>query len=52
MEGKKDLAMEELKEAIVFATKAEDFVGIDDYKRNIARLTDQIAESTVPVAHI
>ncbi|KAG0054967.1 hypothetical protein BGZ83_009951 [Gryganskiella cystojenkinii] len=52
MEGKHDSAMEEFKEAVTYATKAGDFVGIEDYKRNITRLADQISESTVPVAKI
>jgi hypothetical protein len=52
MEGKKDLALEEFKEAVIYATKAGDFVGMDDYKRNMNRLTDQIADSTLPTTQI
>ncbi|KAG0264314.1 hypothetical protein BG011_007062 [Mortierella polycephala] len=40
MEGKSGLALEQFREAMLFATKANDYVGIDDYQRNINRLTE------------
>ncbi|KAF9194876.1 hypothetical protein BGZ51_007096 [Haplosporangium sp. Z 767] len=40
MEGKNELALDQFKEAMLFATKANDYVGIDDYQRNINRLTE------------
>jgi len=52
MEGKNELALEEFKDALIHATKAEDFVGMEDYNRNLARLTDQMAAETAPVAQI
>lgn len=42
MEGKRDVALAQFKEAVLHANMAKDYVGIDDYNRNIARLTDQI----------
>ncbi|KAG0296755.1 hypothetical protein BGZ96_008615 [Linnemannia gamsii] len=42
MEGKRDVASAQFKEAALHASLAQDYVGIDDYNRNIARLTDQI----------
>ncbi|CAO3571521.1 unnamed protein product [Mortierella alpina] len=39
MEGKNDEALSLFREAVVYATKAKDYVGIDDYNNSIARLT-------------
>lgn len=52
MEGKNDLALEEFKDALNHATKAEDFVGMEDYNRNLTRLMDEMAAATAPVAQI
>ncbi|GJJ73565.1 hypothetical protein EMPS_05923 [Entomortierella parvispora] len=52
MEGKNDLALEEFKGALVHATKADDYVGMEDYNRNLTRLTDQMAAATAPIAQI
>ncbi|KAF8944942.1 hypothetical protein BGZ47_003490 [Haplosporangium gracile] len=53
MEGKNELALAQFREAVLHATMAKDYVGIDDYNRNIARLTDRInddSESTPTLA--
>ncbi|KAF9923125.1 hypothetical protein FBU30_006775 [Linnemannia zychae] len=52
IEGKKDVALTQFKEAVLHATMAKDYVGIDNYNHNIARLTDQIqseSEDTTPI---
>ncbi|KAK5815903.1 hypothetical protein F5H01DRAFT_413364 [Linnemannia elongata] len=46
MEGKSEVALAQFKEAVLHATLAKDYVGIDDYNKNIARLTDADSEST------
>ncbi|KAF9988052.1 hypothetical protein BGZ75_010102 [Mortierella antarctica] len=54
MEGKNDEALSLFREAVVYATKAKDYVGIDDYNGSIARLTatlttpEDITPSTPP----
>lgn len=40
------MALAQFKEAVLHATLAKDYVGIDDYNKNIARLTDADSEST------
>ncbi|KAG0207737.1 hypothetical protein BGX28_001070 [Mortierella sp. GBA30] len=45
MEGKTDEALTQFREAVLYATKANDYVGIEDYNRNIARLTGSAAAS-------
>ncbi|KAF9152837.1 hypothetical protein BG015_004618 [Linnemannia schmuckeri] len=53
MEGKSEVALAQFREAVLHATMAKDYVGIDDYNRNIARLTERInddAESTSTLA--
>ncbi|KAF9350566.1 hypothetical protein BGX26_011269 [Mortierella sp. AD094] len=53
MEGNADVALQQFSEAILYATKANDYVGIEAYKRNATRLTDKIAsasESAVPLS--
>ncbi|KAF9130170.1 hypothetical protein BGX30_013623 [Mortierella sp. GBA39] len=46
MEGKSEVALAQFREAVLHATMAKDYVGIDDYNKNIARLTDTDSEST------
>lgn len=46
MEGKSEVALAQFREAVLHATMAKDYVGIDDYNKNIARLTDADSEST------
>ncbi|KAF9135094.1 hypothetical protein BGW39_004726 [Mortierella sp. 14UC] len=41
MEGKTEVALAQFREAVLHATMAKDYVGIDDYNSNIARLTEQ-----------
>ncbi|KAG9320104.1 hypothetical protein KVV02_008325 [Mortierella alpina] len=50
MEGKNDEALPLFREAVVYATKAKDYVGIDDYNGSIARLTATLTtpEDTTP----
>ncbi|KAG0358167.1 hypothetical protein BG005_002638 [Podila minutissima] len=50
MEGDKDVALAQFKEALVHATLAKDYVGVDDYNKNIARLTEVPASSSEPTA--
>ena len=51
MEGKNDEALALFREAVIYATKAKDYVGIDDYNGSIARLTATLTaeEDTTPV---
>ncbi|KAF9287066.1 hypothetical protein BGZ68_002280 [Mortierella alpina] len=51
MEGKNNEALTLFREAVVYATRAKDYVGIDDYNRSIARLTATLTaeEDTTPV---
>ncbi|KAG0088942.1 hypothetical protein BGZ92_005528 [Podila epicladia] len=51
MEGDKDVALAQFKEALVHATLAKDYVGVDDYNKNIARLTEVLASSSEPTAN-
>ncbi|KAG0380258.1 hypothetical protein BGX24_009376 [Mortierella sp. AD032] len=49
MEGKTEVALAQFREAVLHATMAKDYVGIDDYNSNITRLTEQLnadSEST------
>lgn len=46
MEGDKDVALAQFKEALIHATLAKDYVGVDDYNKNIARLAEAPASST------
>ncbi|KAG0021346.1 hypothetical protein BGZ81_008938 [Podila clonocystis] len=46
MEGDKDVALAQFREALIHATLAKDYVGVDDYNKNIARLTEVPASST------
>ncbi|KAF8926145.1 hypothetical protein BGZ58_000147 [Dissophora ornata] len=53
MDGKTDVALAQFKEAVIYATQANDYVGLDDYNKNIVRLTEKIAsasESTEPLS--
>ncbi|KAG0367306.1 hypothetical protein BC939DRAFT_468911 [Gamsiella multidivaricata] len=55
MEGKTDVALQQFREAVLHATMANDFVGLEDYNKNTARLTDRIAstseeQATVPAS--
>ncbi|KAF9086346.1 hypothetical protein BGX23_008947 [Mortierella sp. AD031] len=50
MEGKRDVALAQFREAVLHATIAKDYVGIDDYNRNIVRLTDQIDSDSQPTS--
>ncbi|KAF9173604.1 hypothetical protein BGX21_011156 [Mortierella sp. AD011] len=46
MEGNTDVALQQFSEAILYATKADDYVGIEAYQRNATRLTDKIASAS------
>ncbi|KAF9206396.1 hypothetical protein BGZ49_002542 [Haplosporangium sp. Z 27] len=53
MEGNTELALKQFSEAILYASKAEDYFGLDEYKRNVTRVTNKIAsasESTEPLS--
>ncbi|KAI9240955.1 MAG: hypothetical protein BYD32DRAFT_484513 [Podila humilis] len=48
MEGDKDVALAQFKEALIHATLAKDYVGVEDYNKNIARLTELPTTSSEP----
>ncbi|KAG0324803.1 hypothetical protein BGZ99_001419 [Dissophora globulifera] len=53
MEGKTDIALEQFKEAVLYATRANDYMGLDDYVKNMARVADKVAavaEPAVPLS--
>ncbi|KAG0268162.1 hypothetical protein DFQ27_007393 [Actinomortierella ambigua] len=45
MKGDKTLALEQFKNAVVHATTAQDYVGLESYMENVARLRDEAAEN-------
>ncbi|KAF9411410.1 hypothetical protein BGZ94_001355 [Podila epigama] len=47
MEGDKDGALAKFKDALRHATMANDYVGIDDYNKNVTRLSEPPATSIV-----
>ncbi|KAF9374237.1 hypothetical protein CPB97_012219 [Podila verticillata] len=51
MEGDKDVALAQFKEALIHATLAKDYVGVEDYNKNIARLTELPATSSEPASN-
>lgn len=46
MEGDKDVALAQFKEALTHATLAKDYVGVEEYNKNIARLAELPATSS------
>jgi hypothetical protein len=53
MEGRKETALQCFEEAVNHATLANDYVGLEDYNRNIANLKETTSpgpESTTPLS--
>ncbi|KAF9096403.1 hypothetical protein BGX27_001131 [Mortierella sp. AM989] len=46
MQGNPEVALEQFTEAVLYATKANDYLGLENYKRNVTRLTDKIASAS------
>ncbi|KAI1307292.1 hypothetical protein EDD11_004543 [Mortierella claussenii] len=48
MNNETEVALQQFREAVLYATKADDYVGLEDYNKNLVRLTDKIAAASKP----